>query len=65
MLLADLVVAELSIDNPNAWYELGVRHALRARGVILIFSGREYLPFDAVECALRYALDTASPIRHI
>jgi len=34
LLLADLVVAELSVDNPNAWYELGVRHALRARGVI-------------------------------
>jgi hypothetical protein len=31
LLLADLVVAELSVDNPNAWYELGVRHAIRAR----------------------------------
>ena len=62
LLLADLVVAELSIDNPNAWYELGVRHALRARGVILIFSGREYLPFDVgPERALRYALDDGKP----
>ena len=26
LLLADLVVADLSIDNPNVWYELGVRH---------------------------------------
>ena len=25
LLLADLVVADLSIDNPNVWYELGVR----------------------------------------
>ena len=31
LLMADLVVADLSIDNPNVWYELGVRHALRAR----------------------------------
>ncbi|MDL1893462.1 tetratricopeptide repeat protein, partial [Sphingobacteriales bacterium CHB3] len=31
LLLADLVVADLSIDNPNVWYELGVRHALRSR----------------------------------
>ena len=34
LMLADLVVADLSIDNPNVWYELGVRHALRKRGAI-------------------------------
>jgi tetratricopeptide (TPR) repeat protein len=62
LLLADLVVAELSIDNPNAWYELGVRHALRARGVILMFSGPDYLPFDVgPERALRYALKDGKP----
>ena len=36
LLIADLVVADLSIDNPNVWYELGVRHGLRARGVIQV-----------------------------
>jgi tetratricopeptide (TPR) repeat protein len=46
LLLADLVIADLSIDNANVFYELGVRHALRKRGLIHIQSGRGYLPFD-------------------
>jgi len=47
LLLADLVVADLSIDNPNVWYELGVRHALRARGVVLVqCQRRDKQPFD-------------------
>ena len=46
LLLADLVIADLSIDNPNVWYELGVRHALRRRGVIQIACRREHMPFD-------------------
>src|ERR1700720_3494427 len=46
LLLADLVVVDLSIDNPNVWYELGVRHALRARGVVQILCRRDRLPFD-------------------
>jgi tetratricopeptide (TPR) repeat protein len=46
LLLADLVVADLSIDNPNVWYEMGVRHALRTRGVVQIKSKREHMPFD-------------------
>lgn len=46
LLLADLVVADLSIDNPNVWYEMGIRHALRARGILQIKSKRDYMPFD-------------------
>jgi len=56
LLMADLVVADLSIDNPNVWYELGVRHALRARGMIQIASSaRERMPFDVyTDRKLRY-----------
>ena len=46
LLIADLVVADLTLDNPNVWYELGVRHALRARGVVLICGGRVTTAFD-------------------
>ena len=57
LLLADLVVADLSIDNPNVWYELGVRHALRARGVIGIRCRRDYMPFDVyTDRALKYQI---------
>lgn len=45
LLLAEFVVADLTIDNPNVWYELGVRHALRAGGTLLVAS-RTKLPFD-------------------
>ena len=58
LLVSDLVVADISIDNPNAYYELGVRHALRQRRTFLIrakgmtsdvpFDLRtdRYLPYD-------------------
>lgn len=46
LLLADLVLVDMSIDNANVFYELGVRHAFRRRGVVHIQSGRAYMPFD-------------------
>jgi len=46
LLLADLVLADMSIDNANVFYELGVRHAFRKRGVVHIQAGRAYMPFD-------------------
>lgn len=38
LLIADLVLADLTLNNPNVWYELGVRHALRACGGDLLFT---------------------------
>ncbi|MBN1667140.1 MAG: DUF4071 domain-containing protein [Anaerolineales bacterium] len=46
LLLADLAICDLSIDNANVFYELGIRHAFRKRGIIHIQSGRAYMPFD-------------------
>ena len=36
LLTADVVVADVSTMNPNAFYELGVRHALRPRTTIIV-----------------------------
>ncbi len=56
LLLADLVVADISVHNANVFYELGIRHALRARQTILIRAkvtkprpertGEDEVPFD-------------------
>jgi len=46
LLLADLCLVDMSIDNANVFYELGIRHAFRKRGVVHIQSGRAYMPFD-------------------
>ena len=63
LLLADLVVADLSIDDANVWYELGVRHGLRARGVVLIQrSDRPTQPFDVyTDRKLNYHLKEGKP----
>jgi hypothetical protein len=62
LLVADLVVADLTIENPNVWYELGVRHALRARGVIIVCGGRVTSAFDLyTDRKLRYALKDGAP----
>jgi tetratricopeptide (TPR) repeat protein len=62
LLIADLMVADLTQDNPNVWYELGVRHALRARGVVLICGGRSTTAFDLyTDRKLRYSLRDGAP----
>jgi len=62
LLIADLVVVDLTIDNPNVWYELGVRHALRARGVVLISAGHAVKAFDVyTDRKLRYSLSGGQP----
>src|SRR5690348_15593707 len=46
LLTADYVIADLSTANPNALYELGVRHALRPRTTIVISENKLPYPFD-------------------
>jgi tetratricopeptide (TPR) repeat protein len=45
---ADIVVADLTDLNPNVFYELGVRHALRGKGTVMLVdtTRTDTIPFD-------------------
>jgi tetratricopeptide (TPR) repeat protein len=54
LLNADVVVADLSTSNKNAYYELGVRHALKPyTTIILCEDGIKTFPFDVNHVAVR------------
>lgn len=62
LLMADLVVADLSTSNANAWYELGVRHGLRSHGIVQIRSGEAKIPFDVcVDRTVHYHVEDGVP----
>src|SRR5205814_9144113 len=46
LLIADVVVADMSIHNANVFYELGVRHALRDKRTFLLRASIDEVPFD-------------------
>lgn len=49
LLLADVVIADITIYNANVFYELGIRHALRDKRTILIkCPGFDETPFDII-----------------
>lgn len=43
---ADLVIADISTFNPNAIYELGIRHAVRPFSTIILKANGGKIPFD-------------------
>jgi hypothetical protein len=44
--MAPVVLADLSLENGNVYYEVGIRHALRAGGTVLACREGTELPFD-------------------
>ncbi|WP_314087206.1 tetratricopeptide repeat-containing protein [Lactococcus chungangensis] len=46
LLNADLVIADITTLNPNAIYELGVRHAVRPFSTIIMAQADSKIPFD-------------------
>src|SRR5579863_2697164 len=58
LMLSEFAIADLTIFNPNVYYELGVRHALRPQTTVLISADASRLPFDVGNLrTLPYALD--------
>jgi len=61
IVVSDLVIADVSIHNANAFYELGIRHALRPRHTFLIRSQTEdAYPFD-LQTDRYFLYDAANP----
>jgi tetratricopeptide (TPR) repeat protein len=46
LLTADVVIADISLHNPNVFYELGIRHAFRDKFTVLLRSDSSTVPFD-------------------
>ena len=46
LITADVVIADLSVHNPNVYYELGIRQAFRDKYTFLIRSNLNNYPFD-------------------
>jgi tetratricopeptide (TPR) repeat protein len=53
ILTADVVIADVSTANCNAFYELGVRHALRPSTTIIISEDKFKFPFDIAQIAIQ------------
>jgi hypothetical protein len=59
---ADLVIADLATLNPNAFYEIGIRH-MTARPIVHMQQISESIPFDvSLYSAVKYSLDSMQAI---
>jgi tetratricopeptide (TPR) repeat protein len=59
-------VADLSLANPNVFYELGIRHALRPWTTVLMFQAGLTLPLDvALGAAMTYPEDVLEDSHHL
>ncbi len=46
LLLAEIAIVDVTLSNPNVFYELGIRHAARPRSTIILAANEGPLPFD-------------------
>jgi tetratricopeptide (TPR) repeat protein len=70
LMLCEFAVADVTGANPNVYYELGVRHAIRPRSTVILFAQGTVLPFDiALLRGVAYQTDASgnptAPEQHI
>lgn len=46
LMLCNYAIADITGANPNVYYELGIRHAMRPRSTVILFAAGTVLPFD-------------------
>jgi hypothetical protein len=49
LMLCQYAVADITGANPNVYYELGIRHAMRPRATVILFAQGTTLPFDIAQ----------------
>ncbi len=60
LMLCHYAVADITGANPNVFYELGIRHAMRPRSTVIVFVEGTVLPFDiALVRGISYRTDGA------
>jgi tetratricopeptide (TPR) repeat protein len=60
LMLCHYAVADITGANPNVFYELGIRHAMRPRSTVIVFGEGTVLPFDiALVRGISYKTDRA------
>jgi len=58
LLLAEIAIVDVTNQNANVFYELGIRHAARPRSTIIVTANEKSLPFDiALLRAVPYRLE--------
>src|ERR1039458_8376835 len=60
LMLCEFAVADVTGANPNVYYELGIRHAVRPCSTVILFAEGTSLPFDiALLRGIPYRLDAS------
>ncbi|MEK7674568.1 MAG: TRAFs-binding domain-containing protein [Verrucomicrobiota bacterium] len=66
LILCDVALADLTSADANVFYQIGVRHAVRPLGTVVVYAGNTWPQFDAsLLRALPYGLDAVGKLNHL